>query len=136
MPRQPLVLPKGSMIMLDGNKLSEHNRSEVSVEVERIGTDKRMANGSMRRYVVADKRTFSMSWNNLPHTSAYTVDGFWGGKEIETFYNKNVGSFPLRVTYGDGTWDVINVMITDFKKTITKRGLYDFWNVDLEMQEV
>jgi len=136
MPRKPLVLPKGAMVQWNGNKLTEHNRSELSVDVERIETAKRMANGTMRKYVVADKRTFGVSWNDIPHTAEYTVDGFWGGKEIEKFYNENAGSFPLRITYGDGTSEVFNVMISDFSKSITKRGLYDFWDVDVEMTEV
>jgi len=134
--RTAMVFPKGAMVQWNNNKLTDHNRSELSVDIERIETAKRMANGMLRKYIVADKRTFSVSWNDLPHTKNYTVDGFWGGKEMELFYNTTPGSFPLKVTYGDNTTEIFTVMITEFGKTIKKRGLYDFWDVDVEMTEV
>lgn len=132
----PRVFPKGALMQWDGNSVTDHNRSELEVDVQRIETAKRMANGTLRKYVVADKRTFSVSWDDLPNSATYTVDGFWGGKEIEDFYNRNAGSFPLRITNGDGTSETFLVMITDFGKSLNRRGKFDFWNVNIEMEEV
>lgn len=46
--------------------LSDHNRSEIAFEPERIEKRQRTINGRMRSYHVADKMTFSTSWENLP----------------------------------------------------------------------
>jgi hypothetical protein len=127
---------KGALMQWDGNKITDHNRSELSVDYDRIENSKRMANGTMRKYVVADKRKFSVSWNDLPHTSDYTVDGFWGGEDIEEWYQTHPGAFVLRLTNGDGTQLNVTVMITSFNKSITKRGKFDFWDVDVDMEEV
>lgn len=132
----PLVLPKGALLQFNNNKITDHNRSELSVSVERLENTKRMANGTMRKFVIADKRRFSVSWSELPHSQSYTVDGFWGGKEIESWYNVHTEPFVLKITYGDATTVSVTVMMTSFKKDITKRGFYDFWDVDIEMEEV
>jgi hypothetical protein len=46
--------------------LSDDNRQEISFSSERIETRKRMINGRMRSYHIADKLSVSTSWNNLP----------------------------------------------------------------------
>lgn len=135
MPPTAMKFAKNCIMEWNSNKITDHNRSEVSVAVERIETVKRMANGTMRKYVVADKRTFSVSWSNLPHTAAWAVDGYWAGNEIETFYNSTTGTFPLKITNGDGTTNIYTVFISKFSKVIVKRGSYDFWNVDVELVE-
>ncbi len=135
-------LPKGAIIkFIDPltptikNPLTEHNRAPLSIDVERIEKSNRMANGYMRRYIVADKRTFSVSWENLPHAAINTVDGKWGGREIENWYN-TMGSFILEIIEGDGTRTQYNVAFSDFSKTITKRGVYDFWTLDISLEEL
>lgn len=132
----PIKFEKNAIMEWNGNKITDHNRSELDVSVERIETTKRMANGIMRKYVVADKRSFSVSWDELPFSKDFTVDGFWGGREIEDFYNNNVGPFTLKITNGDGKTESFTVMMTDFSKRISKRGAFDMWNVGVELEEV
>src|SRR4051794_21502103 len=102
MPPTPLKFPKDAIMQWDGNRVTDHNRADISISIERIEKSARMANGTMRKYVVADKRTFSTSWSNLPHIASYAVDGFWAGREMESFYNTKTGPFQLRITNGDG----------------------------------
>ena len=120
----------------NNNAITDHNREALGISVERIEKKQRMANGTMRKYVVADKRTFSTSWEMLPKKTADTVDGFWGGEAMETFYNANAGSFTLEVTDGDGTVNTYSVMFSEFSKEITKRGSKDFWQISVSMEEV
>lgn len=132
----PMKFPKNALMEWNNNKITDHNRSELSVAVERIESTKRMANGTLRKYVIADKRTFSVSWDKLPHKKDWTVDGFWGGKEMEAFYNSNAGAFTLKITNGDGVIETFTVVFSGFKKSISKRGAYDFWGVNVELEEV
>lgn len=132
----PMKFAKNAIMEWNSNKISDHNRSELGVDVERIEDSKRMANGSLRKYVVADKRSFKCSWDDLPHSKDFTVDGYWGGIEIENFYNNNAGQFTLKITNGDGTIQQFPVVFTSFSKQISKRGLYDFWQVSVAMEEV
>jgi hypothetical protein len=46
--------------------LSDHNRSPIDVKTERIEERKRMINGRMRSFHIADKISISISWDNLP----------------------------------------------------------------------
>jgi hypothetical protein len=141
---------------LDGttwNKITDHNRAPLDISFERIGNSNRMVNGTMRRYSVAKKRTFDVSWSMLPSkmTSTYngltglaTVDGGWAGQDIENFYNANDGAFYIKLRKGtdeakaisDGTIETTMVMITDFSKTVEKRGVVDLWTLDITLEEV
>jgi hypothetical protein len=81
-----------------------------------------MINGTMRSYFVADKRTLSVSWDNLPSRAAsanetynfdgrleridggqfptiYTADGGAGGGELLEWYETHPGPFWVFVAY-------------------------------------
>jgi hypothetical protein len=49
--------------------LSDHNRGELGFNIERIEQKRRMVNGTMRSYHVADKISISVSWDMLPSRS-------------------------------------------------------------------
>lgn len=129
-------LVKPQLLEFDGNAISEHNRGELSISTERIETKQRMANGAMRKYVIADKRTFSVSWTEFPHDSTLTVDGAWGADDIQSFYDANAGVFVLSIKYDDSRTEDVSVMFSEFSKDITKRGNYDFWELSVTMEEV
>lgn len=135
------------------NKISDHNRQPLSITVERFETTSRTVDGTLRRYSVAKKRTFSISWDMFPSKSAPTyngktgvgtVDAGWAGEDIETFHNTTDGVFLIKLRKGsdeskansDTTVEVVNVMITDFSKDVLKRGVVDFWSLSLTLEEV
>lgn len=59
-----LILPRGSILYFDTSltstpswqKISEHNRQEFLVGSNRIEQSVRMANGTLRKFYVADKK--------------------------------------------------------------------------------
>jgi hypothetical protein len=120
----------------NGNAVTDHNRQQLSIDVDRIEKKQRMASGTLRKYIVADKRTFSTSWNMLPKLTSQTVDGFWGADAIETFYNTVPGTFSLELSDADGETYTYNVMFSDFSKNVVKRGSVDFWEISVTMEEV
>lgn len=98
--------------------VSDHNRSEISIDNERIETRQRMVNGNMRSYWIADKLKISTSWDRLPSRPfdgnvvfdengnidtanyvSYTVDGAAGGVDMLTWYENHPGSFYLFLSY-------------------------------------
>lgn len=131
-----MILPKGSILKFNGTSLTEHNRAPVSVTVERIESTHRTAAGFLRKYVIADKRTVNTSWTDMPRETNKTVDGHWGGDAIEEFYNNNPGPFTLTIVNGDGTTKEFSVVFSRFDKSISKRGSYDFWDVNISLEEV
>jgi hypothetical protein len=98
--------------------LSDHNRSAVDFSIDRIENRKRMVNGHMRSYHVADKLKVSTSWSFLPSRAfnkdpdfsvngnpvatslvEYTADGGAGGSDLLNWYNNNPGSFYMFISY-------------------------------------
>lgn len=91
-----MTLPISSALelSLNGNdwyKLTDHNRKELAVSPELIETSARMANGKMRKYVVAQKAKFSTSWSYVPAKSSLTVDGNNSSAWLDAFYDANAG---------------------------------------------
>jgi hypothetical protein len=130
-----MTFTKPRLMRWNGNSITDHNRAQLSIDVERIEKKQRMANGTMRKYIVADKRIFSTSWTMLPKLTSQTVDGFWGADAIESFYNTQTGYFTLELTDADGEVNDYTVMFSDFSKNIVKRGSRDLWEINVSMEE-
>lgn len=143
--------------------LSDDNRQPVSIQYERIEFKERMINGTMRSYHVADKRTFSTSWNDFPSrklaatnsslkglSASITSDGFGAGQDILNWYNTYKKDFwmlavydaPIQTTSSttiapiQGWAEKIHVFFDSFNFTVKKRGnLNDLWDVDISLVE-
>lgn len=135
----PMTFARPALITLGTGVLTDHNRSELGINVERIETRNRMANGTLRKYWVADKHTFSVSWTDVPKIASQTVDGKWSGSEIRDFFHSPAGrgSFQLTVTDHKGVNSVYTVVITDFSHTVKKRWAnWELWDFNLTLEEV
>lgn len=113
----------GGIVVPQGNEfedfiiLSDHNRREISISQNRIENRKRMINGNMRSYHIADKLAISWNWEMLPSRSysdnpnynaygnpasgltEYTADGGAGGVDIVKWYEEHPGSFYMFMAY-------------------------------------
>lgn len=151
-------LPRGSAVqiyardlLLNPNatqswiKLTEHNRREIAITVERIEQTQRMANGDLRKFFIADKKSFSFSWDMLPGTRVYTVDNLWGSLDLIKFYESTEGqsTFTMRLNFAkDGTnqeasgYEEYTVSCTSFSATLVKRGQVPFYNISMSVEQV
>lgn len=151
-----------TIMLWSGNKITDHGRGALDLTTERIGSDKRMSDATMRRQFVANKRTWTITWENIPSTNSisggmHTADGGYAGEDIENFYLTTPGAFRLVLkrgsangvsvpsgasTFGGGPFSDSNfygadVFIGDFSKTVSKRGARgDLWNVSVSLIEV
>jgi hypothetical protein len=144
--------------------LTDHNRQPIKVTFEVIEKTNRMADGTLRRYVIARKHKISTSWQMLPSKTAETVDGNKAGAWMKSFYEANVfvpvqiklinaqivtdpaaSSLPAEDTYYGSSFDVTNTKtphtyvtyITNFDYEIVKRNnKYDLVNINIEFTEV
>lgn len=101
--------------------LTDDNRKELDMSMDRIEQRKRMINGRMRSYHIADKRKISIQWEMIPSrafaaggdaavdttwtpenidsSDRYTTDGGAAGVEMLKWYNENQGSFWVFLAY-------------------------------------
>ena len=112
-----------------------------------------MANGTLRKFFVADKKSINVSWNILPSFSTFTVDGGYGAMDIRSFYDGTAAkasgalsgrsNFDVTLSYG-GTTQTFNMIFTSCSFELVKRNVkevsgdtpQEFWNVSLSMDEV
>ena len=162
-------VPVGIQVSLDNSTfydLSDHNRQPIDISYELIENSQRMANGTMRKYVVAKKQKISTSWENVPSLSSNTVDSKYGAAWLKAFYEAYC-FYPIyvKITYAqdsvptssglnlpnDSSYaDSANVSITSksvfmtsFDYTVNKRmrssrasTAYDYVNVKIEFTEI
>lgn len=144
----------------DGNlqKISDHGRSALSESYERFENSNRMHDGTLRKYVVGKKRTWSASWATLPSRNdsvgMKTVDGGWSGRQMEEYYRNQDDSFvmvlrngsainkfmpdisTISIPYEDEDFYVVRVMFSEFSKDTIKRGPSDWLDISVTLEEV
>ena len=130
-------LPLDTIISINGNTLTDQGRSQLSVTNDRIMNEARMVDGTNRRYVVADKKSWSTSWTDLFSSDDYTMDAGWGGASIWNFYLTNPQQFVLTLTDGQGNVSTFTAMIKTCSYDVIQRNPnFDIWNLKLDMMEV
>jgi hypothetical protein len=146
------LLEAGIQVSLDNvnwQKLTDHNRDPIDISTELIETQARMANGRMKKYVIAQKNTITASWTYVPSKTSETADLNHGAAWLESFYRSNVGS-PIYVKVvesglnGSGnfvtaqnTSKVYTVFMNNFSKTIINRTkLSDYVDMSIEFTEI
>lgn len=146
-----LILPVGSALFIQDaagtwQKLTEHNRSPISVDTQRFEQTSRMANGSLRKLFIADKKNVSTSWSMVPSYSSMTVDGGWGAEDLKSFYlsSKGQGTFNARIAYNASRTEDFVASFTSCSFNIIKRNVKSnisdaaqlFWDVSIALEEV
>ena len=156
-----IILPKGALLQIYGvdasanggdgttkwNTVTDHNRGQFTLNHNRIEQSKRMANGTLRKVFVADKKIISTSWRILPSYSTMTLDGGYGAVDLKTFYlNKGTGSFKIKISYNavSGRDEILTVVFTNCSHTLVKRNVkekasdaaQEFWDMSIGLEEV
>ena len=123
--------------------LSDHSRSPLGVSYEIIQNTQRMADGTMRKSVIAKKRSFECSWEMLPTTSTMIVDANADAAKMKAYYElycfspltltlrykRNNAETPVDETY--------QVYWTQFNFDVIKRYKnFDYWNISSEFTEI
>jgi lipoprotein NlpI len=105
-----------------------------------------MANGSLRKLFIADKKNVSTSWTMVPSYSTMTVDGGWGAEDLKTFYlsAKGQGTFNVRIAYNSARTEDFAASFTSCSFNLIKRNVKEkaadtaqaFWDVTIALEEV
>lgn len=117
-----MQLQSGIQVSIDNvnwYKLTDHNRQPIKIGYEVIEKTNRMADGTLRRYVVARKHKISSSWSLVPSLTENAVDykssdpksgkaGAW----MKSFYEANV-FVPIYVKLINAGLTTQNINTTD-----------------------
>jgi hypothetical protein len=95
-------IAQGVQVSIDGNTwypLTDHNRQPISITYTLIEQADRMANGTMRKYVIGRKFVHKIQWKDVPTYDPYLVDYPSSGPAwIKAFYEGNYNS-PVYVRF-------------------------------------
>jgi len=136
-----MILPRDTVMSFNGTRVTEHNRESITITPNRIEKANRMADGTLRKNVVATKESYSVSWSMVPSQTARTVDGYLGANGIIDFYNTTTGSFTLTLRYdalagGTITKTVMFSGTPSYEIVGRSTAGFDLVNLSIEMEEV
>ena len=132
-------------------RVTEHNRGPLTLDNNRIEQSTRMADGTLRKYFIADKLNISVSWDMIPSFRNETVDGGWGAEDLKSFYESAAGRGAFRIKLNPTVFDynlveqsdgaladdyTYWVMFTSCDFTVVKRGIQPFWSVSISLEQV
>jgi len=100
-------------------KLTDHNRQEISINPTVIEKENRMANGTLRKFIVAKKDIISTSWNFLPSSdrpNTFDIISATASQSSITFttssaHNLNTNSY-VNVTGINNLFNVVNLKVS------------------------
>lgn len=109
---QPILQLYTSDPTIPGSKptayaITDDNRSPLQVTYERLEESSRMADGTMRRFITANKKIISTSWDTVPTAGGknYTSDGYLSGAFLKSFFEENVyNPIWIKLTYSEEAW--------------------------------
>lgn len=110
--------------------ITDDNRQPIKIAYEVIEKTSRMADGTLRRYVVARKHKITASWQNTWSSTANTSDGNKGGAWLKSFYEANA-FIPIYVRLTIASVNTQNISTTTgFTPTETAASQYLYTNTD------
>lgn len=83
-------IAQGVQVSIDNNNwyaLTDHNRQPINITYNLIEQSDRMANGTMRKYVIARKFVHKIEWKDVPTLDSYLVDYNGGASTVTTTNN-------------------------------------------------
>lgn len=148
-----IYLPVGSALFVDTStnstpswqKLTEHNRQPISLDVTRLEKSQRTSNGTMRKIHIADKISIGTNWSTVPSYTTMTIDGGWGAEDLKAFYlDKGKGSFKVKIAYSDTRSEEKLMVFSSFNMSLNKRNVKEkvsdtpqaFWDISISLEEV
>jgi hypothetical protein len=116
---QPTLNTTTNLLDADFYYLTDDNRKPLEVSFDRIENRKRMINGKMRTYFIADKRKFNISWDLIPSRSINPLNKdlsfiseryfdksdvqqntrYLAGDDMLSWYENSKGQFYMTLVY-------------------------------------
>jgi len=94
-----------------GYVITDDNRAALQISYERLEESSRMADGTMRRFITANKKKVSTSWDTIPAAGGrnFTSDSNLSGAFLKSFFEENVyNPIWIKLTYSEEAWRFAN----------------------------
>ena len=126
--------------------LSDHSRSPLSINYDVLSKSERMADGTLKRYVVARKKIIQCDWSMLPTIRSHVADGNADARDLKEFYESNLfKTMSMTLSYnrnhtersGAAYQETLSAYWTAFSFDVVKRYKnFDYWNITAEFTEI
>lgn len=126
--------------------LSDHSRSPLSVKYDMIEKSQRMADGTLRKYIISKKKVYTCEWTMLPTIRSQVADGKADARDLKDFYELNCYK-PIDMTMyfsrnfaernDVGYTQSVGVFWSSFTFNVVKRYKnFDYWDITAEFTEI
>jgi hypothetical protein len=141
--------------MINGNMRSYHTADKVTINVSWNLLPSRAFQQRVEVDVDGNITTRTTPYSQEPYLSSpvseYTADGGAGGVDLVEWYNNTIGPMWVFLSYdspqnflnNESSYEMLKhyphrhqMFFSSFNYSVEKRGLYDFWNVSVSLEEV
>lgn len=123
-------------ISVDGTNITDQGRAPISAGRDERSSTVELANGTRKKYIKKVARTYSVSWENLPGSSTYTIDGNVGRDWLFDNLSQEGETHTVIFRHKDGSSETITAFVTDYSEELQMRRSEDFfWTVSITFEE-
>lgn len=125
-----------NILSLNGVEFTDQGRT-LSESREEVSAPVQLANGTVKKYIIAIKKRWSISWQWLPNLSSLTYDEKGARDQLRAIaYAGNTFPLIMRNTYGETTSHT--VWVENYSEELIRRDTINgeyFYNVTVELVE-
>lgn len=129
-------MPYINLFSLNGVEFTDQGRT-VSENLEQRSVNVQLASGRIKKYVMGNKKRWSVSWEWLPQDQSLTADGKGARNELKSLaFTGNTYTLLMRDSVGQT--NVYVVFIEAYNESLIRRDMINnqfFYNVSLELME-
>lgn len=125
-----------AMVNLNGTDYTDESRDNVTVDRDERATTVTLASGRIKKQIKFVGHNYTISWLNMPSSSASSIDGKAGRNELMALLEANP-SITLTLTDGHNAPIVTDCIITSYSEnpTLRRPGIM-IWSCKLVLQEI
>lgn len=125
-----------NVFALNGVEFTDHGRTLSEAREERAASVQ-LASGKIKKYVMGEKKRWTISWQWLPNSSALTYDSKGARDQLRALaFTGNTYSLLIRNTQGQS--DYYTVFVESYDEELVRRDLLNnefYYNVNIELME-
>ena len=128
-----MALRYPSLVKLNTTTLSDESRQPLQEDRDERSVTVELADGSLKKFIKSVKHTWSISWEYLPESATYTIDGGAGRNEIHSLVQSG-NTFTLTLQDGKNT-NTYTVFVDSYSETLEKRRDVFSYKLNLSLKE-
>jgi len=123
-------------ISIDGVNITDQGRKGINAERDERSVIVELANGTRKKYIKKVARIYNVSWEMLPGSDDFTVDGNVARDWLFANLSQEGATHTIVFRHQSGSSETITAFVISYSEELVLRRTQDFfWNVSITLEE-